>query len=240
MTWSEADSRDVSRAGAGCRAAAERDDRRRRLGRAVRLRAARSRIVDLGAGDGVLAAALLARFPAATLTALDGSESMRAAASARLASFGDRARVAAFDLSALAWWDRMFGAHLVVSSLCLHHLNDAKKQYLYKAAADRIAPAARCSLPTSSIRSTRRRGALAADAGTRCARAGRRAWCAGVGRALRARTLESVPLSGRRRPAGRAAAPPGLAAPRRFHRRSIAVARWPATPYSAGFKPAAA
>lgn len=96
-------------------------------------------IIDLGAGDGVLSAALLARFPAATLTALDGSESMRAAASARLASFGDRARVAAFDLAALAWWDRMFGAHLVVSSLCLHHLNDAKKQYLYKAAADRIA-----------------------------------------------------------------------------------------------------
>jgi tRNA (cmo5U34)-methyltransferase len=25
-----------------------------------------------------------------------------------------------------------------MSSLCLHHLNDAKKQYLYKAAADRI------------------------------------------------------------------------------------------------------
>jgi tRNA (cmo5U34)-methyltransferase len=34
----------------------------------------------------------------------------------------------------------MFGADLVVSSLCLHHLNDAKKQYLYKAAAERLAP----------------------------------------------------------------------------------------------------
>jgi hypothetical protein len=31
----------------------------------------------------------------------------------------------------------MFGADVVVSSLCLHHLNDAKKQYLYKAVADR-------------------------------------------------------------------------------------------------------
>jgi len=96
-------------------------------------------ILDLGAGDASLSVALLSRFPRATLTALDASESMRAAATARLAPFGDRARVAGVDLASLVWWDRMFGAHLVVSSLALHHLNDAKKQYLYKAAADRLA-----------------------------------------------------------------------------------------------------
>ena len=50
------------------------------------------------------------------------------------------ARVVAFDLSSLDWWDRLFGADLVVSSLGLHHLNDAKKQYLYKAVADRLSP----------------------------------------------------------------------------------------------------
>jgi hypothetical protein len=33
----------------------------------------------------------------------------------------------------------MHGADLVVSSLCLHHLTDAKKQYLYKAVAERLA-----------------------------------------------------------------------------------------------------
>ena len=54
------------------------------------------------------------------------------------APFGDRARVAPFELATLDWWDRMFGADLVVSSLSLHHLNDAKKQYLYKAIADRM------------------------------------------------------------------------------------------------------
>jgi tRNA (cmo5U34)-methyltransferase len=64
---------------------------------------------------------------------------MRAAAAARLQPFGDRARVAAFDLASVDWWDRMFGVDLVVSSLALHHLNDAKKQYFYKAAADRLA-----------------------------------------------------------------------------------------------------
>jgi tRNA (cmo5U34)-methyltransferase len=94
-------------------------------------------ILELGSGDGRLAEALLTVFPRATLTALDGSESMRRDATQRLALFGGRARVAAFDVASLDWWDRMFGVDLVVSSLCLHHLNDAKKQYLYKAAAER-------------------------------------------------------------------------------------------------------
>lgn len=96
------------------------------------------KMLDLGSGDGRLGEALLTVFPRATLTALDGSESMRRATSKRLALFGDRARVVAFDLAALDWWDRMFGVDLIVSSLCLHHLNDAKKQYFYKAAAERL------------------------------------------------------------------------------------------------------
>jgi tRNA (cmo5U34)-methyltransferase len=96
------------------------------------------KMLELGSGDGVFAAALLTHFPHATLTALDGSESMRREATARLQPFGERARVAAFDLASLDWWDRMFGVDLVVASLCLHHLNDAKKQYLYKAVAERI------------------------------------------------------------------------------------------------------
>ncbi len=98
------------------------------------------RILELGSGEGLLAEALLARFDRATLTALDGSESMRKETAARLHAFGARARVAAFDVAALDWWDRMRDAELVVSSLCLHHLSDAKKQYLYKAAAERLAP----------------------------------------------------------------------------------------------------
>nr|ADC35901.1 methyltransferase type 12 [uncultured bacterium 59] len=96
------------------------------------------RIVELGVGDGRLASAMLDCFPEATLVALDGSESMRNAACARLARFGERARVAPFELEALEWWELIFGADVVVSSLTLHHLNDAKKQYVYKAIADRI------------------------------------------------------------------------------------------------------
>ena len=46
------------------------------------------KILELGSGEGLLAEALLTRFPAASLTALDGSESMRAETTSRLASFG--------------------------------------------------------------------------------------------------------------------------------------------------------
>ena len=63
------------------------------------------RIVELGAGEGRLASALLECFPQATLVALDGSESMRHEAGGRLARFDKRTRVASFDLAALDWWD---------------------------------------------------------------------------------------------------------------------------------------
>lgn len=96
------------------------------------------RIVELGSGEGLLAEALLDAFPLASVLALDGSESMRAACTARTARFGARATVRAFALDTLDWWEVLFGADLVISSLCLHHLNDAKKQYLYKAVADRL------------------------------------------------------------------------------------------------------
>ena len=96
------------------------------------------RVVELGCGDGRLGEALLDGFPSATLLALDGSEHMRRLAIERVARFGKRAKVRAFELDTLDWWDLMLGSDLVVSSLCLHHLNDAKKQYVYKAIAGRL------------------------------------------------------------------------------------------------------
>jgi len=96
------------------------------------------RAIELGCGDGLMAAALLDRFPRASILALDGSESMRAAASAAMSRFTNRARVEAFDLASTDWWDFMRGVDVVLTALCLHHLNDAKKQYCFKAAADRL------------------------------------------------------------------------------------------------------
>src|SRR5262245_19015969 len=85
-------------------------------------------IVEIGCGDGSLATRLLERFPRARLLALDGSESMRAAAHERLAASAHRVAIRSFRLEGLDWWDRLTGADVVVSSLCLHHLNDAKKR----------------------------------------------------------------------------------------------------------------
>src|ERR1051325_8501577 len=62
------------------------------------------RIVELGAGEGELAAALLQAFPPAAITAPDGAASMGDAAKARLEPFGDRARVRSFDVATLDWW----------------------------------------------------------------------------------------------------------------------------------------
>ena len=95
-------------------------------------------IVELGTGEGLLADALLDRFPRATIVALAGSEPSRTAAAGRLSRFTDRVRVRTFDVASLDWWDVLFGADFVVSSRCLRQLNDAKKQYLYKAAAERL------------------------------------------------------------------------------------------------------
>jgi len=98
------------------------------------------RIVEIGSGEGLLTAALLERFARATILALDGSAPMREATKQRTAPFADRVQVRAFDVAMLDWWDSMRGAGLVVSTFCVHHLNDAKKQYLYKAVAERLSP----------------------------------------------------------------------------------------------------
>lgn len=96
------------------------------------------RIVEAGGVEGRLAARLLTSFPHATMTILTASDPKRAAVSAALTPFGDRARVRPFDIAALDWWDVMFGADLVIAFATIHRLNDAKTQYLYKAAADRL------------------------------------------------------------------------------------------------------
>ncbi|MFO7321024.1 MAG: class I SAM-dependent methyltransferase [Chloroflexota bacterium] len=96
------------------------------------------RVVELASGEGRLASALLGAFPQATLLALDGSESMRAATAQRLAPFGERASVGSFDMAATGWLPLLDGADVVLSSLCVHHLSGPQKQFLFAAIAARL------------------------------------------------------------------------------------------------------
>jgi cyclopropane fatty-acyl-phospholipid synthase-like methyltransferase len=96
------------------------------------------RVVELGSGEGRLAWAILDCFPHASVVALDGSEAMRAHAAARLSPFGDRATVRPFELASEAWLDDAQRADAVVSSLCVHHLDDGGKRRMFAAVARRL------------------------------------------------------------------------------------------------------
>lgn len=86
------------------------------------------RILDLGAGTGLLSAMLLERFPAARLHLMDASAAMLEQARRRFA--GDPAvsfAVADMEAADLGGpWDA------VASALAIHHLDDAAKQALFR------------------------------------------------------------------------------------------------------------
>lgn len=96
------------------------------------------RVVELASGEGYLAQAILTAFPQATLLALDFEELMRQKTTDRLSAFHDRVRVAPFDMLQTDWFDQLKDADVVVSSLCVHHLDDAGKQRLFGAVQQRL------------------------------------------------------------------------------------------------------
>ena len=95
--------------------------------------------VELGSGEGRLAAAILEAFPNARIMALDGSASMREATAERLQHFPDRFDIDTFDLLRPDWYSHLDNARLVVSSLVVHHLDGPGKQSLFKAVRTRMA-----------------------------------------------------------------------------------------------------
>ncbi len=95
-------------------------------------------VVELASGEGHLSAAILEAFPNAHILALDFESSMREITATRLAAYAHRFDVKAFDILQTDWFDLLVGADLVVSSLCVHHLDDIGKQTLFAAIQARL------------------------------------------------------------------------------------------------------
>jgi tRNA (cmo5U34)-methyltransferase len=94
------------------------------------------RVLDLGAGTGLLARAVRAAHPGVQLTLLDGSAGMLEQARTAL---GDDATYVAGDLAAAlppGPWDA------IVSALAIHHLEDDAKRDLFARAHDALADGA--------------------------------------------------------------------------------------------------
>ena len=99
------------------------------------------RVLDLGAGDGLLLAAVLEAFPASAGVAVDYSPEMLARARERLRPFASRASVVVADLGQPGWRDAVGGPFdAVVSGFAIHHLPDARKRALYSEIHAALAP----------------------------------------------------------------------------------------------------
>jgi tRNA (cmo5U34)-methyltransferase len=101
------------------------------------------RFLDLGAGDGILSAVLLARYPAAEPVLIDFSLPMLDAAKERLASLASQPAIVQADLATPVWREAVaayapFDA--VVSSFAIHHLEDERKRALYGELLDLLTP----------------------------------------------------------------------------------------------------
>jgi tRNA (cmo5U34)-methyltransferase len=98
-------------------------------------------LVDLGAGFGALTELILARYPQAQITCVDGSVEMLALARERLAPYGSRVRLQLADLANDSWASGIEGSFAgAVSALAIHHLSDHRKRELYQEIFERLVP----------------------------------------------------------------------------------------------------
>lgn len=85
------------------------------------------RVLDVGAGYGVVTEEVLRAFPKARVTWQDYSRPMRDQAQKRLAKFEKRLAYVLGDLSSASWQNEVAGPFdLVVSGIALHNLRDRK------------------------------------------------------------------------------------------------------------------
>ncbi len=99
------------------------------------------RVLDVGSGHGVLAAAVLDAFPNAKATGLDISEAMMQVGRERMARFGDRFQYFEGDFADGRLPSDLPGPFdVVVSSRAIHHLNPDGKRSLFKDIYEQLTP----------------------------------------------------------------------------------------------------
>lgn len=104
------------------------------------------RVLDLGCGDGVLSAAVLAAHPGAAATLVDFSLPMLTAARGRFATRPDAVEFFEADLADPGWLtalpvgDAVASFDLVVSGFAIHHLPDNAKRRLFRQIAELLRP----------------------------------------------------------------------------------------------------
>jgi tRNA (cmo5U34)-methyltransferase len=97
--------------------------------------------LDLGAGTGAASRAVLEQHPAATAVLADFSAAMMSAGEREMAPYAGRYRYAEFDMTTGDWPASIPAAlDAVVSSMCVHHLTDERKQGLFAEILGRLVP----------------------------------------------------------------------------------------------------
>lgn len=97
--------------------------------------------LDLGAGTGAASRAILDRHPRATAILADFSAQMMAAGEQQMRPFAGRYRTVEFDMTT-GEWPASIPAQIdaIVTSMCVHHLTDERKQGLFAEIFDHLVP----------------------------------------------------------------------------------------------------
>jgi tRNA (cmo5U34)-methyltransferase len=97
--------------------------------------------LDLGAGTGAAARSLLKIFPRSTAVLAEFSPQMIAEGTRELEEYAGRSSYVEFDMLAGTWPDEIpTDLDAVVTSLCIHHMPDDRKEGLFVEILDRLRP----------------------------------------------------------------------------------------------------
>ena len=97
--------------------------------------------LDLGAGTGAASRAILEAYPRSTALLADFSAAMMSAGERELQPFAGRYRYVEFDMLAGPWPAAIPAAlDAVVTSMCVHHLPDGRKQSLFTEILEHLVP----------------------------------------------------------------------------------------------------